>query len=106
MLPTIFSVAAEIGDRVGLLYKGYLVEEGPVGEVIKNPMHPYTKDLIDTIPFPTKRAIRVKRVILEDKETKGCPYYNRCYKRSHDCLSHLPELKRIGNSRLVRCINI
>jgi peptide/nickel transport system ATP-binding protein len=39
-----------ICDRIGVMYSGELVEEGPIGTVFRNPRHPYTRGLIDCIP--------------------------------------------------------
>jgi peptide/nickel transport system ATP-binding protein len=39
-----------ICDRIGVMYAGELVEEGPIGEVFRNPRHPYTRGLLDCIP--------------------------------------------------------
>jgi ABC-type glutathione transport system ATPase component len=43
-------LAAEIGDRVAVMEKGRILEEGPVGEVLSRPAHPHTRALIEAIP--------------------------------------------------------
>ncbi len=97
-----FSVAAEIGDRVGLLYRGYMVEEGPVEEVLKNPLHPYTKDLIEAIPLPGKR-LKAKSITQETSPDGACPYYFRCEKRTDICRTQVPEFKEVNKGHRVRC---
>ena len=44
------AVVQYMADRIGVMYLGRIVEEGPAHEVVKNPKHPYTKALIDSIP--------------------------------------------------------
>ena len=46
------AVVQYMADRIGVMYLGRIVEEGPASEVVKNPKHPYTKALIDSIPVP------------------------------------------------------
>ncbi|MFD1198079.1 ABC transporter ATP-binding protein [Brucella gallinifaecis] len=53
-----FGVVAEIADRVAVLRLGELVEEGPAGEVLNHPQHPYTKALIASVPALTPPAVK------------------------------------------------
>ena len=46
------AVVQYMADRIGVMYLGRIVEEGPAKEVVENPKHPYTKALIDSIPVP------------------------------------------------------
>jgi ABC-type dipeptide/oligopeptide/nickel transport system ATPase component len=45
-----FGVIAETADRVAVMHKGLIVEQGPVREILRNPKHPYTRGLLDSIP--------------------------------------------------------
>ncbi|MBR7116445.1 MAG: ABC transporter ATP-binding protein [Clostridia bacterium] len=58
------SLVRHVCDRVGVMYKGYLVELAPAGELFENPKHPYTKALISAIPIPdpiiAKNSTRVE----------------------------------------------
>jgi ABC-type dipeptide/oligopeptide/nickel transport system ATPase component len=45
-----FGVIAETADRVAVMYRGQIVEEGPVRDILRNPKHPYTRGLLDSIP--------------------------------------------------------
>jgi ABC-type dipeptide/oligopeptide/nickel transport system ATPase component len=45
-----FGVIAEMADRVAVMYRGRIVEQAPVRDIFRNPQHPYTKGLLDSIP--------------------------------------------------------
>ena len=45
-----FGVIAETADRVAVMYRGQIVEQGPVRDILRNPRHPYTRGLLDSIP--------------------------------------------------------
>ena len=45
-----FGVIAETADRVAVMYRGQIVEQGPVRDILRNPQHPYTRGLLDSIP--------------------------------------------------------
>jgi len=45
-----FGVIAEIADRVAVMHQGLIVEQGSVREILRNPKHPYTRGLLDSIP--------------------------------------------------------
>ncbi len=76
--------ARYFSDRIAVMYAGVIVEEGPVGTVIDNPLHPYTKALIAAIPEPDPRNRFIRRQVVpgEPGTTSellvGCPFYSRC----------------------------
>ena len=97
-------------DRILILYAGSLMEEGPAGEVISNPMHPYTQDLLRSIPRPgmfkdrdTLFTIKGKVPAPGEKIT-GCPYAERCIRCTGECRSSLPEISE-AHGRKVRCFH-
>ena len=57
------SMVKYISDRIGVMYRGRLVEAGPADEVYERPLHPYTKSLISAIPRPDPVSERVRRRI-------------------------------------------
>lgn len=100
-------VAAEIGDRIIVMYAGKFVEEAPAEELIKNPLHPYTKGLLECIP---RAHIKVKRLryipgILPDlmSPLKGCPFYNRCSYAMDKCKTNMPKIIEITKNHKVAC---
>jgi peptide/nickel transport system ATP-binding protein len=77
------SVIAHIADRVAVMYRGAIVEEGPVREVLNLPWHPYTEALLSAIPGisrgPVSQRIRLKGDAVEqDAAMRGCRFQHRC----------------------------
>lgn len=101
------STASYLSDYIAIMYRGCLVETGPIEDVIKDPLHPYTKLLIDSIPIPdpSKRwRIRVELPPREFSEEKtiGCRFFDRCPYRMDICREKTPSTKLVG-SRRVAC---
>jgi len=77
------SLAWVLADRIGVMYLGKIVEEGPTRELIRNPRHPYTKALISVVPIPHPQK-RHKRLILQGERPDpsdipaGCRFHPRC----------------------------
>ncbi len=77
------SLAWVLADRIGVMYLGKIVEEGPTVDVISNPRHPYTKALISVVPIPDPE-IHHERIILKGERPDpsdippGCRFHPRC----------------------------
>jgi oligopeptide/dipeptide ABC transporter ATP-binding protein len=77
------SLAWVLADRIGVMYLGKIVEEGPTKELIKNPRHPYTKALVSVVPVPDPDRRR-QRIILKGERPDpsdippGCRFHPRC----------------------------
>tara|TARA_B100000749_G_scaffold230887_1_gene187498 strand:- start:386 stop:985 length:600 start_codon:yes stop_codon:yes gene_type:complete len=97
-------VVAEYCQRVVVMYAGKVVESGPVGDVFRNPAHPYTEDLLAAIPLPGER-LRALRGTLPDliDYPVGCPYNPRCSYVSEPWNLPAPTLRRISGDRMVSC---
>jgi len=103
------STADYVGDYIAVMYRGSIVESGPIKDVIKEPLHPYTQLLIESIPVP-EPARRMKRKSVdiryrEDVETStigGCKFYNRCPFRMDKCRSTPPPVLHV-KGRFVAC---
>ena len=59
-------------DRVGVMYRGRLVEAAPTGELFNFPLHPYTQALLSSIPIPDPRRERARKLV-EFREEAFCP---------------------------------
>jgi oligopeptide/dipeptide ABC transporter ATP-binding protein len=104
-----FGVVAEICSRVSVMYAGIIVESGDVRKIFHYPKHPYTRDLIFSIPQP--RAARRKLVTipgmppdLREKIT-GCPYAPRCGQALALCRETAPPMREAGDSHFFSCHN-
>jgi peptide/nickel transport system ATP-binding protein len=89
------SVVRWFCDRVAVMYLGRIVEEGPAGRVLAEPMHPYAQMLRDAspIPDPSRRGV-LPRIIGEIPSAAnpppGCPFHPRCVRAMPQCAQEMP----------------
>ncbi len=99
-------VVRRISGRIGVMYGGRLVEAGSTGTVCSDPWHPYTKQLLESVPEPDPlRAAKVKAAPSKERGQdagKGCPFAGKCGYAMECCLSEIPETLRFGE-RQVAC---
>lgn len=105
------SVIQHISDRILVMYLGRVVEYGPRDEVFLNPLHPYTKILLESAPKLTKDTPtetlpeRAKGEIPSAIYLpKGCAFAPRCPMVSPQCLESIPQLVK-KDKRFVACFN-
>jgi len=107
------ALLAGFADRVVILYAGRIVEEGPVAQVFRKPLHPYTKGLLQLFPGSAMGANRVKRdrlpaipgtLTAADYFRPGCIFEPRCSARTDVCHTESPVLE-IQQDRQVSCFN-
>ncbi|UCD81184.1 MAG: ABC transporter ATP-binding protein [Desulfobacterales bacterium] len=95
-------VIAETADRVAVMYAGRLAEVGPVRDVIKNPHHPYTVGLMNSIPIikrDVERLYQIDGVMPRLNEIPaGCAFHPRCPHVFNRCRQERPELEPKGGS--------
>lgn len=98
-------VVAEMTDRIGVMYAGRIVEMGQTAEVIKNPKHPYTKALLESLPSMHKGKEHLPSIsgLVPDllKRPSGCQFHPRCEYVKENCKGVEPDL--VGSSKKVRC---
>jgi peptide/nickel transport system ATP-binding protein len=96
-------------DRVGVMYAGKVVEEGPAAEVFQDPKHPYTVGLLRCIP---RRGARKERGHLETipgflpqigDVLPACVFVDRCALATEICRTDPPPLVPVGDGRFTRC---
>ncbi len=98
------SVVSHIANRVAVMYLGRMVEQGVTADIINNPMHPYTKALIQAVPVPGVN--RKKRVILSggtpspSNPPKGCRFHTRCAEVLEICSKKAPQETRHGSRKI------
>ena len=87
-------IVAEYADHVGIMYAGSLVESGPVGEVLKNPRHPYTCALLETLPGRHRRGqpltVIPGQVPKPGSILRGCRFASRCSGELEICREKYP----------------
>lgn len=93
-------VIAEMADYVVVMYAGKVVEEAPVLEIFKNPMHPYTVGLLNSKPSLTQDKERLHSIPGQVpnplKMPEGCYFNPRCSKAMEICKKKAPEIMEKG----------
>jgi peptide/nickel transport system ATP-binding protein len=103
-------VVAEIADKVVVMYLGQVVEQGDVYSIFKNPKHPYTRALLQSIPrLGTKvknRLASIRGMVPSPfNRPAGCPFHTRCTERIMGVCDRIaPELIALEDQREVRCL--
>ncbi len=100
-------VVAERALRTNIMYAGKIVESASTDELLGNPLHPYTKGLLDSLPQRTEPGKPLKTipgfVPSLVGELPGCGFCDRCPNRNWQCRSETPELREVGAGHMVRC---
>ena len=102
------SLAWLISDRIAIMYLGKIMEIGTADEIVRNPMHPYSRALLDIMPVPGK-ILTEKRKILQGETpnagavVKGCKFCGRCPEAMEICAATEPENVEISPGHFVMC---
>ncbi|MBA3476672.1 MAG: ABC transporter ATP-binding protein, partial [Actinobacteria bacterium] len=102
-------VIAKMCDRVGVLYAGRLVEEGPVATVLNDPRHPYTVGLLRCIPRGGAHKDHGRLDTIPGflpqlgAEMPGCVYADRCPLADERCVAEEPPLAEVTPGHATRC---
>jgi oligopeptide/dipeptide ABC transporter ATP-binding protein len=102
------AVVAETCDRVAVMYGGKVQEVAPVRDLFRNPLHPYTRGLLASLPrVDGKRATRLTTIpgAVPDIHSlpSGCKFSTRCADRFEPCAGTEPPLIQIEPDHWVRC---
>ena len=99
-------VQANIADRIGIMYAGKIVEESTSERIFGQPMHPYTKFLINSLPkFGDKHlrsSVPGSPPSLADLPD-GCPFHPRCPQVMDICRRQMPDFSRPAENHKVAC---
>lgn len=97
------SVVKYISDRIAVMYKGQIVEEGKADDVCERPIHPYTKLLISSLPEYYSQNEDSKEI---EREQKGsCVFYHRCPFADEDCANkEYIDFEQFDKTHKVKCI--
>lgn len=98
------NIIAEYADRVMVMYAGRVLEEGKVEDVYKNPVHPYTKALLECIPSGKGGIKGIPGSIPSMKSLPmGCIFNPRCENKKQLCLKGSPKYIKVNEDHYVRC---
>jgi oligopeptide transport system ATP-binding protein len=105
------SVVRHISTRVGVMYLGQLVEVADRDQLFDNPLHPYTRGLMASVPVadPEIEAQRPQQLIVGEVPSvrnppSGCRFHPRCPQAQDRCRSEPPALSKASDGRQVACV--
>ena len=101
-------VVAEMADRVAVMYAGQIVEVAPVRELFKNPKHPYTRSLLNSLPSEEQLGSKLHVIqgvvpALNKMDREGCRFAPRIPWIPDEAHEHQPKLREVEPGHLVRC---
>ncbi len=100
------TVVAGLADRLCVMYAGRIVEEGGIDEVLDEPLHPYTKGLIESVPSRNRRGARLNQIpgMMPSLMhlAPGCAFRERCPRADSVC-GREPEISQPVPGRRIRC---
>jgi peptide/nickel transport system ATP-binding protein len=101
------SVVAGLADDIAVMYAGRIVEKGAVGDVLDQPLHPYTHGLIGSVPSRNKRGEALRQIPGMTPSLlnlpPGCAFRARCPRAAEACMAE-PPMAEILPGREARCI--
>jgi peptide/nickel transport system ATP-binding protein len=97
-----------ICDRIAIMYLGQILEIGPLEEVFKQPVHPYTISLLAAVPVPDPKFKRTHPIPKGEIPSaidppEGCRFHPRCDYAIADCSHEVPPLVAVAEDHWVAC---
>ena len=104
-------LVAYVSDRIGVMYRGRLVETAATGTIMARPLHPYTQRLFSSVPDAVAGGAAAAEspaaeAAPDARRQGGCPYCGQCSRETSRCRDAAPELRDTGEGHLVACWNI
>jgi oligopeptide/dipeptide ABC transporter ATP-binding protein len=102
------ALVKQVSDRVAVMYLGKLCEVGPGDLVYKQPLHPYTRALLDSIPSTEPGAARAAAPLAGEPPSplnppSGCRFRTRCPRAADTCAAQVPQPRELAPGHLVAC---
>jgi oligopeptide/dipeptide ABC transporter ATP-binding protein len=100
-------IVGDIADEVAVLYAGQIVEHGPARELLRRPLHPYTRALMNSVPSLDSETDRLATIAGGVPRLgafpSGCRFHPRCSVARPECSQAAPPLVEVEPRRWVRC---
>jgi peptide/nickel transport system ATP-binding protein len=95
-------------DYIAIMYLGRIIEIADRDQIYEDPLHPYSQGLMSAIPIPDPKAQKAAAIPPGEIPSPidpppGCRFHPRCPKAFERCPKEEPELKDVGNGRVVSC---
>jgi peptide/nickel transport system ATP-binding protein len=101
-------IVGDMADRVAVMYAGQIVELSPARELLRRPLHPYTRALMNSVPKLHGENDRLTaipgNVPRIGNFPPGCRFYPRCPSARPECKDTAPELVEVEPGRWARCL--
>ncbi|UED88781.1 ABC transporter ATP-binding protein [Streptomyces profundus] len=100
-------VVSHVAERVVVMYAGRIAEQGPAGDVLRRPAHPYTRALVASVP-----AVRTRTALADPlpgtpagpaSRPSGCPFHPRCPLARARCRTEVPAVRTVAEGRRGAC---
>jgi peptide/nickel transport system ATP-binding protein len=103
-------VAGEIADRVAVMYAGKFIEEGPVRDLMRGPLHPYAQGLLGATVHAGMRGERLTTIPGAppnlERVPQGCAFAPRCPYVEEACLPEVPDFRSPVPGHAARCVRV
>lgn len=105
------SLMRNVASRVGIMYLGKICEIATTSEFFQNPLHPYTRMLLSSIPVVSQKeeSLKPKKIISRGEIPSpvnipaGCSFHSRCPEKMQVCSRDDPKMVKVHQEHLVRC---
>jgi peptide/nickel transport system ATP-binding protein len=101
-------VAAQIADKVAVMYAGRIIEYGSVADVLMRPAHPYTVGLLSSTVHGQSRDTQIEAIPGSPPDLRdlppGCSFAPRCKMAIAACTAAFPARTKVGSDHTVSCL--
>jgi len=101
-----------ISNRVAVMYLGKIMEITGRQELYENPLHPYTRALLSSVPIPDPLVESKRAPIILQGEVpsplnppSGCVFHPRCFQAKKECSREAPKLKEVNAGHYLSCLD-